>query len=162
MELPEPIAKAMRPLFDALPLERAMTQLVVVEPQPAAILKKAEAVVIHKAIAPHSGLVAGVWLYVDELDRCHRACQQGEDATGAFWHGIMHRREGDFSNSHYWFRRVVDHPALGSLDGYDPHAFIDRVADVYRETHEDLAALQRSEWRALFQWCAHNVNRPPE
>src|SRR5689334_18276195 len=45
------------------------------------------------------GMLAGLWLWHDYLDESHRICQALETETGALWHAIMHRREGDFSNS---------------------------------------------------------------
>ena len=52
---------------------------------------------------------AAVWLLHDELDQSHRISQDVDTPTGSFWHGIMHRREGDFSNSKYWFARIGRH-----------------------------------------------------
>src|SRR4051812_40242009 len=49
------------------------------------------------------GLLAGLWLYFDWLDESHRVSQSIDTPTGSFWHAIMHRREGDFSNSKYWY-----------------------------------------------------------
>ena len=63
-------------------------------------------------------------------------------------------REGDFSNSHYWFRRAGRHTAMDALTDYDPHAFIDEVEARYRQNPEALVGQQREEWRALFEWCA--------
>ena len=101
-------------------------------------------------------LMAGLWLYVDELDRSHVISQQIDDPTGWFWHGIMHRREGDFSNSHYWLRKTGNHPAMADIDDYDAHGFVDEVEAAHRrgETPADLVDRQRREWLALFQWCA--------
>ncbi len=54
-------------------------------------------------------LESGLWLLSGELDRSHSISQSIESQEGSFWHGIMHRREGDFSNAKYWFRRVGRH-----------------------------------------------------
>lgn len=58
---------------------------------------------------------SALWLLAGELERSHRVSQSIESAEGSFWHGIMHRREGDFGNSKYWFRRVGRHPVHGEL-----------------------------------------------
>jgi hypothetical protein len=58
---------------------------------------------------------AGLWLYHDFLDESHRISQEIETTTGSFWHGIMHRRERDYDNAKYWFRRVGQHPTFPSL-----------------------------------------------
>lgn len=59
--------------------------------------------------------LSGLWLLAGELDRSHSLSQSIETAEGAYWHGIMHRREGDFWNSKYWFRRVGNHAVLAEL-----------------------------------------------
>ena len=54
--------------------------------------------------------LSALWLRNDFLDESHQISQSIETATGSYWHGIMHRREPDFSNAKYWFRRVGSHP----------------------------------------------------
>lgn len=154
MQLTQDVARAVQPLFDRLPLENAMTQLVVRDGATKETIALVESVLKDPAITPP--LAAGLWLYIDELDRSHTISQSMKTPTGSFWHGIMHRREGDFGNSHYWFRNTGAHPAMAEIDGYDPHAFIDQVEARHKEAPRELADLQRREWLALFTWCARN------
>ena len=60
--------------------------------------------------------LAGLWLLHDELDLSHRISQSIETTSGSFWHGIMHRREPDYENAKYWFRRVGNHPIFEPLN----------------------------------------------
>jgi len=50
--------------------------------------------------------ISGLWLLHDFLEESHRISQQIDSSSGSYWHGIMHRREPDYSNSKYWFRRT--------------------------------------------------------
>jgi hypothetical protein len=123
--------------------------------------------------------ISGVWLLHDYLDESHTISQAIETPSGSFWHGIMHRREGDFSNAKYWFRRVGRHPAfdaigqraaeLGAARGeeralkslinagqWDPFTFVDLCeANVHGKgsTHELCLDIQQAEWESLFDHC---------
>ncbi len=156
MDLPTPIAKAVQPLFDLLPIDQAMEQLVVTRPAASKEVRDTlEEALKDPALKGKPDLAAGLWLYIDELDRSHTISQGIDDSTGSFWHGIMHRREGDFSNSHYWFRRTGEHPVMAQIPDYDPHVFIDEVEELHKQQPPGLIEKQRAEWRTLFSWCAH-------
>lgn len=151
--LPEDLQTCMKPLLDALPLEQAMSALVVTNGNVGPLVSKVEKLVAEEPFSSNAPLAAGLWLYIDDLDRSHGLSQDIKTQTGSYWHGIMHRREGDFGNSHYWFDRTGRHPAMAVIENYDPHRFIDDVAEAYRHPAEELIALQRREWAALMAWC---------
>ena len=60
---------------------------------------------------------AAAWLLAGDLDRSHEVSQGMESPEAAYWHGIMHRREGDFWNAKYWFRKAGKHPVFSELAG---------------------------------------------
>lgn len=72
-----------------------------------------------------TALQAGLLQIHDELDASHECSQSieglGACRTGDYWHGIMHRREPDYGNSGYWFRRVGQHPVFDELAALAPH-----------------------------------------
>ena len=62
-----------------------------------------------------SACLAGLWLYHDFLDEAHAISQGLDTAEGSYWHAIMHRRELDYWNAKYWFRRCPQHPIFDDL-----------------------------------------------
>jgi hypothetical protein len=131
--------------------------------------------VVNRALA--DACRAGLWLYHDFLDEAHTISQELDTAEGSFWHALVHRREPDFSNSKYWFRRVGTHPvfeplraeaarlAEGALGpaafltrqtSWDPFAFVDLCEASYDEKapdHELCRRVQGVEWELLFDHC---------
>lgn len=53
---------------------------------------------------------AGLYLLNESLDKSHDIAQEITNATGSYWHALMHRMEGDYSNAKYWFNDVGHHP----------------------------------------------------
>lgn len=94
---------------------------------------------------------AAIWYYVDDLDRSHNIAQNIEGPEGAFWHGLMHRREGDYWNAKYWFRRAG---ALPGKLGLEPIVLTDKVAALKSgDNPPELLDAQRIEWLRLVEHC---------
>ncbi len=135
--------------------------------------------------------IAGVWLLHNYFDESHAISQEIESADGSYWHGILHRREPDYGNAKYWFRRVGSHPIFvdlaaearrlaeseSSLDAHakfladettwDPYRFVDLCEQVARGKSSAgnlCLAVQRVEWQLLFDHCYREAlgdPRPP-
>ncbi|HWX23321.1 MAG TPA: hypothetical protein VN578_25745 [Candidatus Binatia bacterium] len=127
-----------------------------------------------------------VLLWHDHLDAGHTLAQSVDGANGAFVHGIMHRREPDFGNATYWFRRVGRHGAFAALarrvgtlldpaseselqrrlirsGAWDPFAFIEECEHVATDAgstrrKELLRQVQRSESEVLLEWLCGLAN----
>jgi hypothetical protein len=122
---------------------------------------------------------AGLYLLYDGLDESHTISQEIETPTGSYWHGIMHRREPDYGNSKYWFRRVGNHPVFAPLAAaareltasaepdrpaeflveqaiWDPFRFVDLCAVVAQGASGSemlCRRIQRRECELLFDYC---------
>jgi len=128
--------------------------------------------------AAAAACLSALWLRFGFLDESHRLSQGIATVEGSFWHAIMHRREGDYANAKYWFRRVGEHPVFASLkdaaadvalmgDGpaarvvaaqaaWDPFVFVDLCEIVVAAGKPDdllWCQIQRLEWEILFDHC---------
>jgi hypothetical protein len=146
------LAKAnLTPLFEILPLEEAMPNLLVRKPADGIVYEAVKALAEH---AKDPGICAGLWLYADCLEESHAIAQVLETPIGSFWHGILHRREGDFWNSKYWLRRArTVHLTLDAGQDYHPDEFVDAVEKAAGKDPADLVSVQRAEWMALISHC---------
>ncbi|BDI32995.1 hypothetical protein CCAX7_50460 [Capsulimonas corticalis] len=96
----------------------------------------------------------GLHLLNDDLPRAHTLAQSLEgDSSADYWHAIIHRREGDFSNAKYWLRRVGPHPILVATYGNAAGAaqFVDDCRDA-GEDDAELREKQRREIAALLEY----------
>lgn len=116
-------------------------------------------------------LVRGGLLYaVDAIHEAHTFFQDAKGDLGAYWHGMMHRREGDFDNARYWFRRSGTLPVFSEMhraaaetsalmarqSNWDPYLFTGECEQArFGETEsvKELVTLQRVEFEVLFDYC---------
>ena len=150
------------PLCPAAPWDRALSRRIAAAGLPPAV-------------------ASALLLWNDDLDASHTLSQALPDRFGSWLHGAMHRREGDYSNSKYWFRKAGTHagfaqmtqragevlaeagaapaPALAALAArWDPFAFVDLCAAAAGGgSAAPLEALQAAELELLTDLAAHRL-----
>src|SRR5438132_7754165 len=115
-------------------------------------------------------LVRAALLYAfDAIDESHRIVQDAGGDLAAYLHGMIHRREGDFDNARYWFRRSGALPFFDELRraaggesadvakqmSWDPYLFTglceqEKFGD--DSHHDELVKLQRTEFDVFFDY----------
>ncbi len=100
---------------------------------------------------------AGLHLLNDDLAVGHALAQRHEgEPLADYWHAIIHRREGDYGNSRYWFGRVGRSPLLAEVYGPDtnaPAVLVERCRVVGQGRDADLERFQRDEIAQLLAYA---------
>lgn len=100
---------------------------------------------------------AAFHLWNDSLERCHALAQDIADATGSYLHGVMHRREPDYGNAKYWFRRVGRHPVFEKIQkDWDPFDMVDRCERAARDPRLELS-LRPTQAREIALLAEHGL-----
>ena len=170
------------PLMAELKLDSQLSAIIVSAPMPAiagGTIDRASADALSKWLnnpqtpGLSSSCQAGLWLLVGDLDRSHTISQDITTPDGSYWHGIMHRREGDYENAKYWFRRVGQHAVLEELSNEvarlqargthdslpwselrDANRIGPALVDACRRSNSELLPLITwIEWQLLFRYC---------
>lgn len=109
-------------------------------------------------------------LWNDFLEPSHSIVQEMGHPEASYIHGMMHRREGDFGNAKYWFRRAYPLENQGQFDSlvekytlelgetisgvWDPAGFVDRCqADMNNPKSEKI---QVAEFMAISHYVISN------
>jgi hypothetical protein len=132
---------------------------------------------------------AGILQMNGRLDASHHLAQSIEGhPDGDYWHAIMHRREPDYGNSKYWFRRIGRHPVFAQLApraaeimndapgdvrsrwtarlkldaGWDPFAFVDLCEAAAGDEENALGVTaRRIQWSEMLLLLKHTASKQP-
>lgn len=116
--------------------------------------------------------LAALMFAQDYIWEGHEIVQDYPDFEASWWHAFMHRMEGDYGNSAYWYRRVgepseysdlFDKVRALSLDcevafiqdssSWDPFEFNGLINKYRKSNEESLLAIHKLEFNCLFEIC---------
>ncbi|MGA3170111.1 MAG: hypothetical protein ABSE62_03780 [Chthoniobacteraceae bacterium] len=112
---------------------------------------------------------AGLLYAFDAIAESHRIVQGVGNDLASYWHGMLHRRDGDFDNARYWYRRTgrlslfsemharaaAVSPLMARQSDWDPYLLVGQCeqarfgADL---DQKELVTLQRIEFNAMFDY----------
>ncbi len=119
--------------------------------------------------APTGLIRAGLFYYHNALADSHKEAAKTEGDAAAYWHGMVHRREGDFENARYWFRRAGEQPFFQELQSRasdaSPHMarqpnwdtfLLVHLCEQYKygeaEYKKEIGHLQKVEFAVMFDY----------
>ncbi|MES2463926.1 MAG: hypothetical protein V4671_25430 [Armatimonadota bacterium] len=161
-------------------LSRPLPSLVPKAPWNAEITKEIEQA--SAAESTSAFVTAVLHLLNDDLDRAHQLVQAREgNPTADYLHMLVHRREGDWSNTGYWIRRAGKHPIYDMLsttirtetddptikglvseaEPWNPTRMLELCRQASsgkpdRETADAVSRLSTLEIAAALDWCVQN------
>jgi hypothetical protein len=109
---------------------------------------------------------AGILLLCGHLDASHEISQtlegKGNPPTADYWHALMHRREPDFGNAAWWFRRVGHHPAFDRLSEQLLSWLSEGMATPDQQHLAETRLIAERQWnpQAMIELCRTGLTRP--
>ena len=102
-------------------------------------------------------LTATALLYHDNHDPAHNRVEDRGDRDACLIHALLHRREPDYWNAAYWFRRVSGHPIYATAT---PAVIQAAQTPEARSVLERLTLSGNLDPLALVQECERMAKRP--
>lgn len=109
-QIPEPLQLWLNSLPRSLPLHA-----VTASDMPCNDGKHVQQLIADASLPGNSLLVAMIWLRIGVIDPPHAIVQVSETPIASYLHGVVHRLEGDYWNSKYWFKQTQGDRQLETL-----------------------------------------------
>jgi len=78
-----------------------------------------------------------------QWEAAHDVVQNLQGREAAFLHGVLHRYEGDYSNTRYWFHMAADLPRVLGVDSEGITRLAEQGQEVTVQVASELDALKR-------------------